>query len=453
MVIQLGSSIILARLLVPEEIGIFSVALSFITLGHMLRDFGIGEYLIQEKELTSEKIRSGFTLSLILAWILATIIYFISGPLASFYEEEGIAQVLPVIALNFLLIPFGAITISLLRREMRFDQLIKINLSSAFINASAAIFLAMNGYSFMSLAWAAIAGTATSVLVSQFYRPKALSFLPTLSKAKAIIAYGSYNTLTNFTSNIATTAPDLILGKMLGMHLVGIFNRGNSLLQMLTQLITGGVRPILLPYFSEQHRNNSQELASIYIKMTDALLAVLWPVMAFLIVYAHETILFLFGENWLEAVPVVQVLGIGTSIWLTASFASELFKATNNIKLLAKITFFMSFVRVIAILVGSYFSFKMVLILFAATSILHGIVVFHMLRQVISIQLKDIVNISSKNLMMTIIIIIPTLLTKLTDVQSAFLTLIFSGTIFTIGWFICLYTFHRPLLEKIIGKK
>lgn len=443
----------MARLLLPEEIGIFSVAISFITLGHMLRDFGIGEYLIQEAELTSEKIRSGFTMSVMLAWVLAIIIYAISAPLAAFYEQEGIGKVLPVIAFNFLLIPFGSITIALLRRNLRLDLMLRINLSSALANALVSIVLAMNGFSYMSLAWGAVAGTLTSVIVSQFFRPTEFSFIPTLSGARAIVAYGGYNTLTNFSSNISTSAPDLILGKMLGMHTVGIFNRGKSLLNMISGLIIGGTRPVLLPFFSAKSRSNRQELALSYLQMTDILLAVLWPVLAFVILYASEVILFLFGENWAEAGPVVQILGVGSMVWLAVSFASDLFKATGNIRLLARITLTMSVVRVGAILLGGYFSFQMVVILFSFTSLLHCLLVMQKLRQYVGISIRKTLKIMGKNAVVTVAVVAPTLLVRLTSYDSTFITLLISGSIFAVAWAACMYVIHKPLFEKLILRK
>lgn len=453
MVIQLGSSIILARLLIPEEIGIFSVALSFIALGNMIRGFGTGEYLIQEKELTTEKIQSSFTLAIIVAWVLSIIIYLISEPLALFYNEKGIAQILPIIAINFLFVPFGSITIALLRREMRFDKLIKINLSSAFMNASTSILLAMNGYSFMSLAWGAVAGTLTSVVVSQLYRPEGLSFIPALSKVREIIVYGSYNTLTNFTSSISTSAPDLIMGKMLDMHFVGIFSRGNGLLQMVSNLVVGGIRPILLPYFSQQHRENPHELAPAYLKMVDATLSIMWPILVFLALYSHEIIMFLFGDKWLEAVPVVQILTIGTSIWISGSLSQDIFKATNNIKTLTGITTIISLLRVIMLIIGSYFGFITALILFSATSIAHSIVVTYKLHEIISFNLNSLLKILLKNTLITIAIITPPLFIKSTTSHDAFITLLISGCIFAIMLALFLYKYQRELIYSIVNKK
>jgi O-antigen/teichoic acid export membrane protein len=64
MLITIPSIMILARFLTPAETGIFSVAMAVTNLTHVLRDFGVGGYLIQEREITREKIRAAFTIAL-----------------------------------------------------------------------------------------------------------------------------------------------------------------------------------------------------------------------------------------------------------------------------------------------------------------------------------------------------------------------------------------------------
>ncbi|HEB96211.1 MAG TPA: lipopolysaccharide biosynthesis protein, partial [Sedimenticola thiotaurini] len=368
MAIQFVSSIILARLLMPEEIGIFSVAISFVALGQMLRDFGIGEYLIQEKDISQEKIRTGFTLSLLLSWTLGIVLLLLTKPISDFYGQPGLEKILPLIAFNFFLIPFGAITLALLRKEMRFDLIMRIQLLSSLVQPVVSILLAYHDFSYMSLAWGSVAGTATSVLMSQFYRRDRLSFSLTLSNWRSVVGYGSYNTITNLSSSLGTSAPDLIIGKVLDMHYVGIFNRGLGLLNMVRNLVIGGIKPILLPHFSKKHLEGDEVLSTSFLDMTDVLLFIFWPILGYIAIFSQEIILILFGENWIEASPVLAVLCIGSIFGTTIAFSPELFKASGNIKILTYISSSFSIIRVIFVLAGSMIGFIWIPYLWAFVS-------------------------------------------------------------------------------------
>jgi len=342
--IGLVASIIIARLLNPEEIGIFSVAISLVGFAHLIRNFGIGEYLIQEKNLTTEKIRSAFSLTLILAWTLAIVIYLMRFLAADFYNEPGIAKVFEVIAINFMLIPFGANSISLLRRNMRFDQLMLINLMSALVGSSTSILCALEGMSYLSLAWGAIAGTSITILGALFYSPKEFTLLPGFSEIKGIIHYGSFSSINQILQHLSTTAPDIILGKLQNMYAVGIFSRAMGSLNIIATVLVNGIRPILMPYFAEAHRKNNQ-LNENYLQLVSIAILIIWPTIILAIFLAPQIIHLLYGDQWLEAVPILQILALEGFFWPFALFAEDLLKATGHVKKIARIELILSPLR------------------------------------------------------------------------------------------------------------
>src|SRR5258706_9149173 len=109
LVLQFAASIFIARVLTPGEMGIFSVATVLVGIAHNFRDFGVANYVIQEKELTEDRIRSALGIAILVAWLLAAAMALLSGPMAEFYREPGVRSVMLVLALNFMLIPFGSV--------------------------------------------------------------------------------------------------------------------------------------------------------------------------------------------------------------------------------------------------------------------------------------------------------------------------------------------------------
>ncbi len=102
-------SMALARLLTPAEIGIYSVAAVLVGLAQVVRDFGVGQYLIQERELTPDKLRAALGASLLVAWPLAALLLLLAAPLAGFYRQPGLRAVLQLLAINVALVPFSAV--------------------------------------------------------------------------------------------------------------------------------------------------------------------------------------------------------------------------------------------------------------------------------------------------------------------------------------------------------
>ena len=96
---------IVSRLLTPAEVGVFSVALALIALVHMLRDFGVTELIIQERNLTDDVVRTVFTVNVALAWVLAAVVFGFSGLIGEFYGDPGVARVARALSLVFVLMP------------------------------------------------------------------------------------------------------------------------------------------------------------------------------------------------------------------------------------------------------------------------------------------------------------------------------------------------------------
>src|SRR5690348_1810542 len=169
---------LLARFLTPAETGIFSVALALSKIAHMIRDFGVSDYLIQERSLDRHKLRSAFTVAWITAWFMALMIFLSAPAAAHFYKQPGVRNVLAVIALNFLMIPFGSPASSMMRRELAYGALYVRNTAETLARNATSISMAIAGFSYMSLAWGSLAGIAVGTIVTAILRPRCVLLMP-----------------------------------------------------------------------------------------------------------------------------------------------------------------------------------------------------------------------------------------------------------------------------------
>ena len=114
---------VLARLLTPKEIGLFAVATSIAFLASSIRSLGVSEYLIREKEITAEQVKSVVGVVLVMSWGLGAVLLAASPWIAEFYGEQDLTLVLCIITIPFFLAPFTAVPFALMAREMNFSHI------------------------------------------------------------------------------------------------------------------------------------------------------------------------------------------------------------------------------------------------------------------------------------------------------------------------------------------
>src|SRR5690606_662674 len=121
--------LVLARILTPDEIGLYSVAAFLMTMLHVFRDFGVANYIIQEPNLSSEKIRSAMGVAIILALTVALVLFLCSSYFSDFYGDERIKDILIIMAASFAVSPFGSLLLGIFRREMQFKKIFVVKIS------------------------------------------------------------------------------------------------------------------------------------------------------------------------------------------------------------------------------------------------------------------------------------------------------------------------------------
>ena len=93
-------SIVIARLLTPDEMGVFALAMAATILISSLRNFGVGSYLIREEQLTDDKVRTAFGIWITVSWTLGVVVLSVRHYIAGLYDAPGIADVLSAIGNN-----------------------------------------------------------------------------------------------------------------------------------------------------------------------------------------------------------------------------------------------------------------------------------------------------------------------------------------------------------------
>ncbi len=371
--IQFASVIVVSRLLTPEEVGVFSVAVATLGFAHIFREFGVANYLIQVPEISKERFRAAFSVTLLISWIIAILLLLLRWPLSGFYGHPGLSEVLGLISANFIILPFGTPLLALLRRDMQFDKLAVIGISNALVSAVVTIATAAFGASYMSMAWGAVAGSISNVVILNFMRPGEIFMMPSVRGVGEILRFGSLSSASSLIAELASSAPDLILGKTLGFSDVALYSRANGLRQMATTQVTRLVHRVYFPLFAQALRDGGDP-ALLYSRAIGYVVAITAPTLALLAVIAEPLIQVLFGDQWLRAAPLASII-CGSALFATpTSMAAPSLIAAGKVGLLLRADLTVAATRVGALASSVILDLTQVTLLVAVTYLIELVV-------------------------------------------------------------------------------
>ncbi|AOY87509.1 polysaccharide biosynthesis protein [Marinobacter salinus] len=331
--IGLATTMIVARLLTPEEIGVFAIASAIVTVLSEFKLLGAADYLIREKELSEQKIRQALGLTVLISWGLGITVAFSGVTVAGFYNVEAIETLFYILSINFFLAPFISIPIALVNREFNFRLVLLVNFAGSVASLVSTIVLIKMGFGYYALAWALAVKTLIELLVVLFSSESSLYWKPSFSNVKEIAIFGFYNSGSNLLKRGVKIIPDLVIGKMGTPAQVGLFSRGLGFVDFIAGTLFMGVSPVVLPYLSEVKREQGNILDA-YTRAVLMLSAVIWPVLTVAAIASLPTIRIFFGPQWDAAAPVASFMALWLILRTTHNFSNNLLVAVDRERLM-----------------------------------------------------------------------------------------------------------------------
>ncbi len=306
-------SVILARILSPGEIGVFSMTVVFVNIAHIFRDFGVATYLQREPDLTTDKLRSAMGVAFATSWVIALVLLVTSSQIGSWFGEPGMIPVMRVLALGFMLIPFGAVTSSLLAREFAAEKQAIVNMAGTISYCVSCLAFAWLDFGSMALAWANVVNILICTLVYIPLRPQNLPWLPSFKHWRSVVHFGVGSLVSNCAEAIENALPDILLGKLGSAHMVGLFSRANSTVTIFSHVAGSTVSYGAVAYLAKSH-HLGEPLRPTMLRATALLTGVGWPALALTAVLGRDIVLALYGPSWLESVAAILPLTLAASV-------------------------------------------------------------------------------------------------------------------------------------------
>lgn len=353
LVITMVSSMVIARLLTPAEIGIYSVTMVLLMLASTVRDMGAGQYLVQETDLTIDRIRAVWTIQLGLGLGLASVVVLVSNPVAVFYNEPRMRDIMLVVALNYAINPFGSLTHAWLMREMLFGSSALIRISGGLTGALVSTWLAWKNYGPMSLAFGTLASTVVGAIMAVYFRPKFFPWLPGLGEIKRVFIFGSQVTASNIVNVMANGSPDLLLGKLQNLEATGLYSRANGLVQMFHRLFIDAVGTVCLPWFAGQSREHGS-VVEPFIKATAYVTAFGWSFCLALVCLAHPIVRVLYGRQWDQSVDLTRMLAVAMAFTVPVALCRVALLSCGGASAVARVTVYSALQSIVLVALGAW---------------------------------------------------------------------------------------------------
>ena len=307
-VIQLGVMAILARLISPEGFGLYAIVTTSLGMIALISEIGVGQAVVQRKDLTDPFIYASFLISLALG-LLGTVATWIASPaIAGFFKRPEVTDMIRVASIMLVINGFVTVATGLLERELLFKKLAVINVTSYIIG-----FGCVGGVlAFMKVgAWAIVAATVSQTLVRALLLIKMVKVkvarVYSKSEMKEILRFCAGVSLGRIFNNLASQVDYLVVGRMMGPKPLGLYQMGYQIMDLPRRFLAGVIDRVMFSVFTRIQDDDSR-LRFAYTQSLELTNTILIPLTALMIVVTPEAIRVALGDQWGDLVVPLQII-------------------------------------------------------------------------------------------------------------------------------------------------
>ena len=331
------SNIVLARLLTPDDYGCIGMLMIFIAISNTFIDGGFGSALIQKKRPTTEDYSTIFYWNIALSIVLYAVLFLCAPLIADFYNIPLLTEVLQVQGIVLIINALGIIQANQLRKQLKFKAIAQVSVIASIVSVIVAIAMAYMGYGVWSLVAQQIATSLVTTVLYWIYSNWRPIIAFSKKSFKELFGFGSFILLSNLINTFCNNLNGLLIGKFFNASSMGYFTQAKKLEDVSSLSIEAVVTQVTYPVLVEV-KDNYERLKNVLKQFNSLLLYIVAPLMLLLNLLAAPIIEFLLGEQWLPAVPYLEILafqgiavslqGVNYNAIASMGHSKDLFKST-----------------------------------------------------------------------------------------------------------------------------
>jgi PST family polysaccharide transporter len=329
-----ASTVIVARLLSPQDYGLVGMAAIYLGLITLLSEFGVGQAVIVLRELSDHQVAQLNGMSLLFGVAAFVLSALVAAPLGRFFHAPELPAVVVAMSGAFVITAFKIVPFALLQRDLRFKALAVIEAGRALVLAVSMILFAVLGLRYWTLVLGGLlsAGLSTAATLVLLRRPLAWPHVAALRQAMTFSGHVLVGRLSWYTYS---NADFLVAGRLLGQATLGLYGFGWTLANLPIEKITSMVSQVTPAVFSAV-QDDLAALRRYLVGITEALAFFTFPASIGMALVAPEFVPLALGDKWLGAVAPLQLLALSTALRSVTPLLSQLMSVIGQTHLVMK---------------------------------------------------------------------------------------------------------------------
>lgn len=305
--IQFFMTIILARLLLPEEFGLIAMLSIFMTIAYAFINSGFGQALIQKKGANYIDECSIFYFNIFVGLIAAGLLCLTAPWIAEFYNQPLLIQLTYALSLNLIINAFSMVQRTLFSKQLDFKTQLKVSVISIVISGTIGVTMAFKGFGVWSLVAQSLIDNLLRTIFWWFFSNWRPSWIFSCNSLRTMFAFGSRILGFGLLDAVFQNGYLMVIGKFFSPLSLGFYSRAETVQQFSSNNIAVMINQVTFPVFSSV-QDDPHRLKRGVRKILTMLALINFPLMAGLAIVAKPMVLVLFTEKWLPCVPYLQLL-------------------------------------------------------------------------------------------------------------------------------------------------
>ena len=350
-VVSWASTLIVLRLLKPDDFGLVGMAGTYLGLVMLLSEFGIGAAVVALRDIDAAQTRQLHTLAVMLGCVGTLLSLAVAVPISRFFKTPEVAVLIAVMSCGFAITAFRSVPFSLLQKDMQFRTLSWMEALQSLVQATACVALAWFGAGYWSLVLSGLAGSITATILPFVWRPISLAW-PNFRAIAESMGFSWRVLVSRLSWYCFSNADFVVAGRVLGRTELGIYTVAWTIANMPGEKIASMVTRVTPAFFSAV-QSDKAALRRYLTMLTETLSIAMFPIVTGLALVTPDFVRVAMGEKWLVAVFPIQLLAVYTFVRSIVSLLPQI----NHVVGLARFGMWHSLAS-LAVLPASFFFFS-----------------------------------------------------------------------------------------------
>lgn len=328
-VISFISSLILTRLLMPEEYGLMGMAMALIYIASSTIGTGFYSALVQKSEISPLQFATVFYINLLLGLTLFLSFFLIAPLVAHFYGQPSIIPIFRTLSILFITNAFALLPSSLIYRQMNFKKITQISIFSSILSGGIGIGMAFMGYGVWSLVVQFLTAGILSLILTQSH----VRYVPILkfqfSAVRPLWIYGRNLFASGILDTIFSRIDVFLIGKIFNPATLGYYSRAQTVDSLVRQMSTSSITTVLFPHIAK-NQGNILYVRTLFLKYLQIILLLSLCLGGILYLTAQDLFVFLFSSRWYISGRLYQYMALSVFVWPVSSLICTTISAIGD---------------------------------------------------------------------------------------------------------------------------